>query len=104
MNARWLRQLLDYDPVPVFRRITVPILAMTGGHDLQVPPEDAETIARLVSGPCDARIIGDLSHTLRSDPDSLGPRDYRRAVHEPVSSEALTLITTWIVDHSTRRR
>ncbi len=103
VNARWLRQFLDYDPVPVFRRIAVPILAMTGGHDVQVPPEDAETIARLVLGPCDARIIGDVSHILRSDPDSLGPRNYRRAVHQPVSSEVLTSITGWIVDHSPRQ-
>ena len=103
LNARWLRQFLDYDPVPVFQRIAVPILAMAGGHDLQVPPADAEAIARLVPGPGDARIIGDLSHALRSDPDSLGPRDYRRAVHQPVSSEVLTLITTWIVDHSARQ-
>jgi pimeloyl-ACP methyl ester carboxylesterase len=103
LNARWLRQFLDYDPAPVFRRITVPVLAIAPGHDLQVPPEDAETIKRLVAGPCDARIVSDLSHLLRSDPDSRGPRNYRRAVRQPVSPEILTLITEWVVDHSPRR-
>jgi uncharacterized protein len=99
LNARWIREFLDYDPVPVFRRIALPVLAIAPGHDLQVPPEDAETIKRLVAGPCDAQIVGDLSHILRPDPDSRGPRDYRRAVRRPVSPEVLTLITKWIVDH-----
>jgi alpha/beta superfamily hydrolase len=96
MNARWFREFLDYDPAPVFRRVTVPILALTGGHDLQVPPEDVETIKTLVLGPCDARTVGDLSHLLRPDPETRGPRNYKQAVREPVSPEILTSITAWI--------
>jgi pimeloyl-ACP methyl ester carboxylesterase len=98
VNARWLRQFLDYDPVPIFREITVPVLAVSGANDLQVPPEDAVTIAGLVRGVGDVRTIGDLSHLMRPDPVSRGPRDYRRAVHLPVSPKVLTLISGWIPD------
>jgi alpha/beta superfamily hydrolase len=38
MNARWYRDFLAYDPAPVLAKITVPVLAITGGHDIQVPP------------------------------------------------------------------
>ena len=98
MNARWIRQFLGYDPVQILERITVPVLAIVGGHDLQVSPEDVETIKHLVQGPCDERIVSDLSRLLRSDSDSKGPRDYRRVVRQPVNPEVLTMIADWI-DH-----
>ena len=96
VRARWLREFLDYEPAPALTRITVPVLAITGGHDLQVPPEDIETIRRLVHGPCYGYIVDDLSDLLRPDLDSRGPRRYRRAVRQPVSPKLLALITEWI--------
>ena len=38
VNARWVRDFAAYDPGPVLARITVPVLAITGGADVQVPP------------------------------------------------------------------
>jgi pimeloyl-ACP methyl ester carboxylesterase len=55
VNARRWREFLGYDPVPDYARITTPVLAITGGHDMQVPPEDVEAIGRLVQGPFDVR-------------------------------------------------
>ena len=99
VNARWTRDFVTYDPAPVLARITVPVLAITGAHDLQVPPEDVEAMGRLVKGPFEGHVIPDLSHLLRPDPDSLGPRGYRRQVRQPVSPEVLRLITDWVASH-----
>ncbi len=99
VNARWFRDFLSYDPSVALARITVPVLAITGGHDLQVPPGDVDAIGHLVRGPFEGHIVGDLSHLLRPDPDSVGPRGYRRAVREPVSPEVLKIITAWVADH-----
>jgi alpha/beta superfamily hydrolase len=96
MNARWFRQFLDYDPKPIFGRVKVPVQALTGGHDMQIPPEDVEAIKHLVKGSCEARIVGDLSHLLRADPESKGPRDYRRAVRQPIDPGLLVTITGWM--------
>lgn len=98
-NARWWRGFLSYDPAADLARITVPVLAITGGHDLQVPPEDVDAIGRLVRGPFEGHVAGDLSHLLRPDPESVGPRGYRREVRQPVSPEALDLITAWVSRH-----
>jgi uncharacterized protein len=68
VNARWFRDFIRYDPAPVLARITVPVLAITGGHDLQVPPRDVDAIGALVKGPFEGHIVGDLSHLLRPDP------------------------------------
>ena len=96
VNARWFRDFIQYDPVPALQQLAVPALAITGGHDLQVPPDDVAAIGRLVGGPFDGHVLGDLSHILRPDPDWIGPRGYRRAVRAPVSAELLSLVTTWI--------
>jgi pimeloyl-ACP methyl ester carboxylesterase len=47
LNARWLRQFMDYDPLPIFSRIQAPLLLLVGEHDMQVPPEDVETRLQL---------------------------------------------------------
>ncbi|HEY3877823.1 MAG TPA: hypothetical protein VGM12_04425 [Trebonia sp.] len=62
---------------------------------MQVSPEDVAAIGHLVKGPFDGHVIGDLSHLLRPDPSRKGPGGYRRALRQPVSAEALALITSW---------
>ena len=95
VNARWVRDFVRYDPGPVLSRLTVPVLAITGGHDLQVPPDDVEAIGTLVRGPFEGHVVADLSHMLRPDPGSIGPRGYKRATRQPVSPEVLSLVTAW---------
>ncbi len=96
VNARWTRDFVAYDPAPVLARITVPVLAITGEHDLQVPPGDVEVMGRLVQGPFEGHVVPELSHMLRRDPDSLGPRGYRRQTRQQVSPEVLRLTTDWV--------
>jgi hypothetical protein len=96
LNARWFRQFMDYDPVPMLERIRVPVLVLIGDHDMQVPPDDAGTICALVAGPCEVKVVEGLSHILRSDPESKGPRAYRKALREPVSPAVLNAIIEWI--------
>ena len=97
-NARWWREFLSRDPAADYARITAPVLAVTGGHDMQVSPDDVAAIGRLVQGPFDGHVVGDLSHLLRPDPDRKGPVGYRRALRQPVSAEVLALITRWAAD------
>jgi pimeloyl-ACP methyl ester carboxylesterase len=99
VNARWLREFMAHDPTPALARITVPVLAITGGQDLQVPPADIQTMRELVRGPFEGHVVDNLSHILRSDPDGIGPRGYRRAARKPVSPEALALVTDWVTRH-----
>jgi uncharacterized protein len=99
VNARWWREFLGHDPVPDYAGIAAPVLAITGGHDMQVSPDDVAAIGRLVQGPFDGHVVGDLSHLLRPDPDRKGPVGYRRALRQPVSAEALALITRWAAGH-----
>jgi uncharacterized protein len=98
-NARWYRDFATYDPRPVLAGINVPVLAITGGHDIQVPPEDVAEIGRLVHGPFEGHVVGDLNHLFRPDPRWEGLQGYRRVEREPVSPEVSRLITAWVRSH-----
>jgi uncharacterized protein len=99
VNARWIRDFAACDPAPSLARVKVPVLAITGGHDLQVPPDDVAEVGKLVQGPFEGHVVGDLSHLLRPDPDWTGPHGYKRAVRRPVSPDVLALITDWVALH-----
>ncbi len=46
VNSPWMRFFLTYDPVPTLEKVKVPVLALDGSKDLQVPPrEDLDSIA-----------------------------------------------------------
>ncbi len=96
MNARWHRELLDFDPVPLLAKIRVPVLALTGAKDLQVDPEDLKRIAATVPAPVETVLVPDLTHLLRRDakPASMGA--YRRLVKQPVDVEVLKTVAEWI--------
>lgn len=99
LNAGWLRQFMEYDPVPVFKRISVPVLVIAGSHEMQVPPEDEQEIKGFVQADCDVQIVKDASHLLRLDPERIGPRGYKKAIKEPVTPEVLDTIASWISRH-----
>jgi uncharacterized protein len=60
-----------------------------------MPAEDVAEIGRLVQGPFEGHVTGDLSLLFRPDPASAGPRAYLRSVRQPVEAEVLRLITAW---------
>lgn len=99
INARWFREFAAHDPRPALARITGPVLAITGAHDVQVPPDDIATMRALVAGPFEGHVVDDLNHLLRGDPDRVGPRHYRRSIREPVDPGVLHLITDWVRRH-----
>jgi uncharacterized protein len=99
INGRWFREFLAHDPSADYARIEVPVLAITGGHDMQVPPEDVDVIRGLVRGGFEGDVTDDLSHLLRPDPNWKGPRAYRRSVRQPVSPKVLDLVTGWVAAH-----
>ena len=57
VNARWMREFIAYDPLPTLRRVTVPVLALTGSKDVQVNPDDLRTIASTVASSASASAV-----------------------------------------------
>lgn len=96
LNTGWFREFLDYDPREDLASLQVPTLALTGGKDLQAPPEDLEVIAELAPGPVDVRSPATLTHLLRHDPhDPPSLRDYKRQLRQPVDPDVLQEVVAW---------
>ncbi|MFD7060010.1 alpha/beta hydrolase [Streptomyces sp. NPDC059906] len=98
-NARWMREMLVHDTRDDLAAVpaTVPVLAVTGDKDVQVPPADLDEIRRLVpGGDTEIHRVPDLTHVLRRDTGRPTLRSYRRLLREPVDPELLALVATWL--------
>ncbi len=95
MNARWHREFLAHDPRADLARLAIPVLAITGGKDLQVPVTDLDVVAATVPGPVEVLRIEDLTHTLRRQPGPASLRAYRGELRRPVDTEVLATVTAW---------
>ncbi|MBB2903620.1 hypothetical protein FHR75_004463 [Kineococcus radiotolerans] len=100
LNARWTREFMAHDPREDLARIHAPVLAVTGGFDLQVDPAHAEVIAVTVAGPAEAHVVPGVSHVLRSQSGRPSLNSYGKDVRRPVDSRVLGLVTDWVTRHS----
>ncbi|MFD5666043.1 alpha/beta hydrolase [Streptomyces anthocyanicus] len=99
VNARWMREMLVHDTRDDLAAVpaAVPVLAVTGDKDVQVPPADLDEIRRLVpGGHTEIHRVPELTHVLRRDTGRPTLRSYRRLLREPVDPELLALVATWL--------
>ena len=96
MSGRWFREYMTYDPAQDLPGVTCPVLAITGGKDLQVDPAELTTIAELVAGPCQTHSPADLTHVLRTTSEQPTIATYRKLLAKPVDPALLTTVGEWL--------
>ena len=99
-NTPWFRYFLTYDPATVIEQVTVPVLAINGEKDLQVPYEEnlREIEAALQRGgntSYEIHALPDLNH-LFQHAETGSPSEYA-TIEETWSVEAMELIADWIL-------
>lgn len=98
----WFRYFLRHDPVGVLERVNVPVLALFGGLDLQVPPAENLPAVREALDWSDSPEVtvlelDGLNHLLQ--PAETGsPTEYGR-IETTMAPRALGEITSWYVKH-----
>ena len=95
----WLRFFLTYDPAPALEKVDVPVLALFGENDLQVPAETnrAAIEAALERGGNEAfttDVLDDLNHLFQTS-ETGAPSEYAR-IEETMAPAALETIAAWI--------
>ena len=103
MESPWFRFFLDYDPLPNLKALQVPVLALYGQKDLQVPakPNLALLKQALQDGgnkDADVRELPGLNH-LFQHAYSGTPVEYA-AIEETFSPETLQIISGWLLHHT----
>ncbi|HEX6132619.1 MAG TPA: alpha/beta fold hydrolase [Longimicrobiales bacterium] len=100
----WFRFLLTYDPAPALDALRVPVLALFGELDLQVPPQQSTPVLeRLWADHPDATIhvFPGLNHLFQHAESGL-PAEYA-AIEETFAPAALEMMTAWIRERVGRR-
>lgn len=103
MSAPWWRYFLSYDPATALARVKVPVLALIGSRDTQVPsaPNLAAMRAALATaGNADATVreLPNLNHLFQTATTG-APTEYS-GIEETIAPSALTLVSNWIVEHA----
>lgn len=97
INAKWMREFLAYDPKPVLRSTTSPLLAITGSKDVQVNPADIDTIDAISGDHATAILVADVDHILRTETGLVSnPKKYKKQITQPIDSRVVEAIVTWL--------
>jgi pimeloyl-ACP methyl ester carboxylesterase len=100
-TSAWERYFLAHDPGPTLRNLTVPVLAVYGALDAQVPAsENAPAAREALKGDKDATIVElpGLNHLLQQAQTG-SPQEYGE-IDETVSPRGLQVIVDWVsTDH-----
>jgi len=101
VNSPWMRFFLTYDPRPTLEKVKVPVLALDGEKDLQVPPKEdlAEIAAALKKGgnkDYTTKLLPGLNHLFQHATTG-APAEYAQ-IEETFSPEALELVSSWILE------
>lgn len=99
----WFQFFLRYDPRPTITKVRVPVLALNGSNDVQVPPQkDLEAIEQALKagGNHDYKIVllPKLNHLFQTS-ETGGPSEYSR-IEETIAPAALQAIGDWIEAHT----
>lgn len=101
----WLREFLAYDPVPTIARVRVPVLILQGETDMQVTPEQADTLAAALQRGGNRRVsmhrLRTTNHLFQRDPSGV-PSGYGALPDRRVTREALGLVTDWVLERVAR--
>lgn len=92
-----LRNFATYDPAPALEALQVPVLAVYGGKDLQVPPAQSEPVMReRLAGNPDAtiRTFDGLNHLMQPAGSGL-PQEYA-TIETTMDPAVLALIGEWV--------
>jgi len=103
MESPWFRFFLDYDPLPNLKTLQVPVLALYGQKDLQVPAKANLSLLKQAlqdagNKDADIRELTDLNH-LFQHAYSGTPTEYA-AIEETFSPDAMQIISDWLLHHS----
>jgi hypothetical protein len=98
-TTAWYRSFLAYDPALTLGRLTVPVLAIYGSLDVQVPADEDSLAAidALRNNPGAMVVVLPGKNHLMQQARTGGPNEYNE-IEETMSLSALNLIANWAAD------
>lgn len=98
MTDPWWRFFLFHDPAPVLEQVDIPLLALNGTLDLQVPVDNLEMIAAALTAGgnegFETHALEGVNHLFQQATTG-SPTEYA-LINETIDPAVLDLITTWL--------
>ncbi|NNK49142.1 MAG: alpha/beta fold hydrolase [Gemmatimonadetes bacterium] len=99
----WMKHFLSYDPLPELRQLSIPVLALNGEKDTQVPPTEnllpvEEALREGGNRDVTAEVLPGLNHLFQTA-ETGAPTEYVR-IEETMSPAALVRIADWIAERA----
>ncbi|MCX6169656.1 MAG: alpha/beta fold hydrolase [Ignavibacteriales bacterium] len=101
LTSPWFRFFMKFDPRSTLESVTVPVLALNGEKDLQVPPkEDLAEIEKALKAGGNKNfktvLMPNLNHLFQTAKTG-SPNEYG-SIEETFSPDAMKIIKDWILD------
>jgi uncharacterized protein len=101
-TSPWFKSLFHHDPAPLLRSMAVPVLAMYGSLDLQVPPTTSlSALERHFSGPrrnlLTAELLPGINHMMQ--PARSGSMDEYRTIEQTIAERVFVVLDAWLNRH-----
>ncbi len=100
LTTAWFRHLLNFDPRATLERVRVPVLALYGALDLQVPasqsqPELERALAAARNPDVTIHVLDNLNHLFQTA--RTGRMEEYGTIEETFAPTALSIVSEWIV-------
>lgn len=96
--SAWYRWFVAHDPAPDLAAVHVPLLAVYGGKDLQVPADQNAPVLARVLPPAEIVVLPNLNHLMQTAGTG-APSEYG-TIEETVAPEALKTVVDWVAARS----
>lgn len=101
LTTPWMQFYLTYDPSPILDNLNIPILALYGENDFQVPPkENSEVIAQSFKNAGNQRgkilVMEGLNHLFQESETGL-TGEYAQ-IEQTISPKVLEVVAQWIIE------
>lgn len=104
ITSPWYRHFLSLDPARALQAIRAPVLAVLGGKDVQVTPDQNAPALRAALADnrmASVEVLPGLNHLFQTA-ETGSPDEYGR-IEETIAPAALTRVVDWIVDRAAAR-
>lgn len=101
LSSPWYRYFLSFDPARALRKVRVPVLALLGGKDVQVTPDQNAPALRAAlrnNRRASVEVLPGLNHLFQTA--KTGAPDEYGQIEETISPSALARMVEWIVNQS----
>ncbi|MFE8703118.1 alpha/beta hydrolase family protein [Cytobacillus sp. FJAT-54145] len=103
LNAKWMRESQEFNGLEQLNGVNIPVLAVTGDKDVQVPPTDVKNIEGVVKGDAEWHIVPNMNHLLRKYEQNhtiLGlMKEYKTLVGQPTDPDLIRILKNWVTKH-----